>query len=402
MSKADATPLGTFPTGLSGPGAQLEPYEWFAERRSDGPVVYDPARGCYDVFGYETVKGVLGDHERFSSDPLTHPDNTKEELSIISTSILYQDPPRHGELRSVVDDFFYPGAIKELTPDIEGIANELIDDVIANSGRTGEFDLVEQFAYPLPVLVISGLLGIPREDHARFREWSTAIVSSAEPGDDLDLEQGQQAYTEMEAYFEGLLDDRRSNPRDDLLSRLVAAGDLSEEEMFGFAVLLLAAGNLTTTNLIANAVWSMAGAGYTDAVRSGAVDLELAIEEVLRYRSPVQALHRWTTEDLTLGEHDLPAGTSVVVWINAANRDPAAFEDAESFVPDRHPNPHIAFGHGIHTCLGASLARLEGRIALRNFLERFERLDPVTAGLQPQGSVMVYGPASLPIRYVAA
>lgn len=402
MSDVDATPLGTFPTGLHGPDAQLEPYDWFARCRAEGPVVYDPTRGCYDVFGYEAVKGVLGDHERFSSDPLTHPNNTEEDLTIVSNSILYQDPPRHDELRSVVDDFFYPGAIRELTPDIESLANDLLDEVIRDSGQTGEFEFVEGFAYPLPVMVIAGLLGIPPEDHARFREWSTAIVASADPGDELDLEQSQQAYTEMEAYFEALLEDRRADPRDDLLSRLVAAGDLSAAEMFGFAVLLLAAGNLTTTNLIANAVWSFGEGGYTNAVRSGSVDLEPAIEEVLRYRSPVQALHRWTSEELTLGDANLTDGTSVVVWVNAANRDPAAFEDAESFVPDRRPNPHIAFGHGVHTCLGASLARLEGRIALRTLFERFEHLEPVTEGLRPQGSVMVYGPASLPVRYEAA
>lgn len=142
MSEAEATPLGTFPTGLHGSDAQLEPYDWFARRRAEGPVVYDPTRSCYDVFGYEAVKGVLGDHERFSSDPLTHPNNTEEELSIINASILYLDPPRHDQLRSVVDDFIYPGAIKELTPDIEGLANDLLEQVLREPGHTGEFDLV--------------------------------------------------------------------------------------------------------------------------------------------------------------------------------------------------------------------------------------------------------------------
>lgn len=403
MGEGDPTPLGTFPEGLQGPEAKLEPYLWFDRCRSDGPVRYDPIRDCYDVFDFDGVRQVLREYERFSSDPLTDPNQTEADLNIISRSILYQDSPRHDELRSVVDDFFHPGAIKELTPDIEGIANELLDRVISDAGENaGEFDLVRRFAYPLPVTVIAGLLGIPPEDHARFREWSTAIVTSSAPGEASQRETLDQAYAEMQTYFGDLIAERRETPQNDLLSRLVATGDLSEDEMFAFAILLLAAGNLTTTNLIANAVWCLGDAGYTDEVRTGSQDIELAIEEALRFRSPVQALHRWTTEDLTLGGQNIPAGTSVVGWINAANRDPEAFENADKFVPDRRPNRHLAFGQGIHACLGASLARLEGRVALSSLLERFDHVDPVIEDIQPIGSVMVYGPGSLPVQYRTA
>lgn len=400
MSDAGPTPLGTFPDGLQATESQLRPYDWFAHCRETGPVIYDSARACYDVFDYPGVKRVLSEHNQFSSDPRTNPNNTEADLNIISRSILYQDSPRHDELRSVVDDFFKPGTIKELTPDIEGIANDLLDAVVADCGEgEGEFDLVQWYAYPLSVIVIAGLLGIPREDRDRFREWSTAIVASSSQGDDSKRDVQQQAYADMETYFDGLLADRREDPREDLLSRLVQAGNLSDDEMFAFAILLLAAGNLTTTNLIANAIWCLGDEGYLNDVRSGSKDLELAIEEVLRYRSPGQALHRWTTEDLALGGEEIPAGTSVVAWINAANRDPVAFEDAQSFIPDRRPNRHIAFGQGIHTCLGASLARLEGRIAISTLLERFDHLVPLTDDLLPLGSVMIYGPRSLPVRY---
>ena len=399
MSDVGPTPLGTFPSGLQTEAAQLNPYEWFGHCRDAGPVVHDQTRGCYDVFDYEGVTQVLGDHERFSSDPRTHPNNLEDDLTAISRSILYQDPPRHDELRSIVDDFFTPGAIKELTPNIEAVAEDLLDDVIDEAGTaTGRFDLVHSFAYPFPVMVIAGLLGVPPEDHDRFRSWSTTIVASSQPGDD-QQQAGPQAYAEMEAYFQELLDERRANPRADLLSRLVQTGDLSDDEVFGFAVLLLAAGNLTTTNFITNAVWSFHEAGCTDAIHAGDVDLELALEEVLRYRSPVQGLQRWTTTDISFKGHDIPAGTSVVAWINAANRDPAMFDDAESFVPERRPNRHVAFGQGIHICLGASLARLEGRIALEVLTNRFERLEPVLADMQPLGSVMIYGPRTFPVRH---
>lgn len=399
MSDANPTPLGTFPDGLRGADAQLFPYDWFERSRKAGPVVHDETRNCYDVFDYDGVQQVLRDHERFSSDPRSNPVNREQDLTVISSSILYQDPPRHTELRSVVDDFFTPGAIKELTPDIEGLAISLLDEIVTESGPSGEFDLVQRYAYPLPVMVIAGLLGIPPEDHGRFREWSTAIVASAEPGESHDHEAHNRAYVEMQAYFEDLLEARREAPEEDLLSRLVQAGDLSDDEMFAFAILLLAAGNLTTTNLIANAVWCLDEGEYTAAVRDGRLDVEVAIEEVLRYRSPVQALQRWATEDLTFGGHEIPAGRCVVGWINAANRDPSAFDEADSFVPDRRPNRHLAFGQGIHACLGASLARLEGRVALTTLLDRFDRLEAKTAEMAPFGSVMVYGPRTLPVRY---
>lgn len=402
MSRSDATPLGTFPEALQRPDRQLEPFDWYREQRADGAVRYDDRRGCFDVFDYETVKRVLRDVETFSSDPTTHPDNEPEELSVMSRSMLYADPPRHTELRSVVDDFFKPGAIKELAPDVEVIADDLLD-VIVDRGD-GAVEFVGEFAYPLPVTVIAGLLGVPPEDRDRFREWSTAVVGASEMAEDTQRARDDmmETYAEMNAYFLDLLEARRAAPRDDLLSRIVETGDLTDEEVFGFCNLLLVAGNVTTTNLLANAVWTFDAFDGFEALRGDRDAIALAVEEVLRYRSPVQAMQRWATTDVTLGGQNVSRGESVVAWIGAANRDPDAFHEADSFVPDRQPNRHLAFGQGIHTCLGSSLARLEATTALDRLLDRLGGLEAETDGLPPSGSMMVYGPRSLPLRYEAA
>ncbi len=400
MSDQNVRPMDAFPRPLRSPDAQLDPFDWYRRQRTAGGVRYDEARECYDVFDYETVKRVLADHETFSSNKFTSGEYTEENTTVISQSMLHQDPPRHTELRETVEDFFKPGTVAELAPDIEQMADDLLDDAIEDS--TGEFDLVEAFAYPLPVTVIAGLLGVPPEDRDQFREWSMSLVatSTGDAGEGSDrAEKKLSIYAELEAYFEELLAARRADPQDDLLSRIAATGELSAEEMFGFVVLLLIAGNVTTTSLLTNAVWTLGEHDHFEDLRGDDEALELAVEEVLRYRSPVRTMERWTTEAVTLGDHEVPAGSSVVAWLGSANRDAAVFEDADAFVPDRQPNRHVAFGHGVHTCLGASLARLEAKTALTALLDRFETIDPATEDLPATGSMLVYGPRSLPVRY---
>lgn len=399
MSDQTTSPLGVFPEALEDPSTRLEPHRWYRTQRTTGPVHYDNTRDCYDVFDYETVKRVLADDTTFSIDRVAHGDATREETNVLSESMLFQDPPRHTELRGTVEDFFKPGAIKELAPDIRAIANELIDDIV--DGAEGTFDFVQAFAYPLPVTTIAGVLGIPPEDHAQFRDWSTAAVRTGSRGVDASdrREELMAAHEAMRNYFSDLLENRRAEPKDDLLSRIATSGALSEEEVFGFTNLLLVAGNITTTNLLANAVWCFQEHDLFDDLREEQDSLETAIEEVLRYRSPVPARQRCTKHQVSLGGHELPAGSDVVAWIGAANRDPQAFDNPDMFIRTRHPNRHIAFGHGRHICLGASLARLEARIALSVLLDRFESLTPLLDKLKPSESMIVYGPQSLPVRY---
>lgn len=401
MSEQEALPQGTFPQGLRDPEAQLDPFDWYDRQRRTGPVHYDEIRNCYDVFDYENAKWILSGTETFSVDGVAHGDRTEEGTNVLADSMLYQDPPRHTDLRGGVEDFFTPGAIKELAPDIRALADELIDTAVTKSD--GTFDFIESFAYPLPVTTIAGILGIPEEDRDQFRSWSTAAIqadSNAEASQDR-REELIETHQTMRKYFSKILEHRRQEPKDDLLSRLVQLDSLSVEEIFGFTNLLLVAGNVTTTSLIANTVWTLGENDWFEELRGNEELIEQAVEEVLRYRSPVQIRPRYTKESVAVGDYEVPEGSAIVVWIGSANRDPDAFKEPDTFDPTRHPNRHIGFGHGIHICLGAALARLEGRTALERLLDSFEAWQPVVDGIEPSGSMIVYGPSSLPIRYQA-
>jgi cytochrome P450 len=263
-------------------------------------------------------------------------------------------------------------------------------------------DVVQDLAYPLPVIVIAEMLGIPSEDRARFKRWSDEVVAPAGGLDDMEL---TSAHYEMGAYFMDLLRERRSSPRDDLISGLIAAeidGEhLSEIELVGFCMLLLVAGNETTTNLIANAILCLdENPAAAAALRSNPRLLPGAIEEALRHRSPVQSMFRVTTKPVELSGTLIPEDESVVAWIGSANRDPAQFPAADDFQIDRSPNRHLAFGHGIHFCLGAPLARLEDRIALAAILERLGDFGvDGKKPLEPLPGTIVYGVKSLPITF---
>jgi cytochrome P450 len=363
--------------------------------RRESPVLRDPTSGVWMVFGFDDVRTALSDHSRFSSDfsRLSGGDRSGLGASVIST-----DPPRHRQLRSLVTQAFTPKAVEALRPRIEEIVDELLDGVAAR----GRLDVVEDLAYPLPVIVIAEMLGIPSADRARFKRWSDDVVAPPSGLDDIEL---TSAHYEMGAYFMQLLNERRDDPREDLISALLAAeieGErLSEIELVGFCMLLLVAGNETTTNLIANAILCFdEHPAATAALRSNPQLLPGAIEEVLRHRSPVQSMFRVTTEPVELSGTRIPPDQSVVAWIGSANRDPAQFPAADQFQIDRSPNRHLAFGHGIHFCLGAPLARLEARVALSAILGRLGefRVDR-DVQLEALPGTIVYGVRSLPVTF---
>lgn len=406
MSASDLEGIQAFPEELSGREARLEPFDWYAEMRDRAPVRYDPGRATWDVFRYDEVKAVLNDDERFSASPrnvagFEEPDDGGFMLE----TMLQQDPPRHDELRSVVDDAFEPREIQELEPTIRELASELLDDALARA--EGEIDLVEDLAYPLPVVVIADLLGVPRDERDQFKEWSDTLVRGATEDTDAEAfqEQQMQAGQEMATYFMGKIEDRRENPRDDLLTTIATAegeaGQLDHREALGTCMLLLVAGNITTTNLVTNAVRCF-DAHETDLfarLSDGGRELSTAIEEVLRYRSPVQAMTRATTETVELGGETIEAGERLAVWLGSANRDERQFTDADTFVPDRSPNQHLAFGHGTHYCLGAPLARLEAKVALDVLTDRLSGIEVADTELEPVRSSFIYGVESLPVRY---
>ncbi|WP_117595512.1 cytochrome P450 [Haloprofundus halophilus] len=407
MSSADPQGLQAFPDELAGRESWLEPFEWYREMRDDAPVRYDASRGSWDVFRYDDVKRVLDDDETFSVDPerasdYVEPENEGEGL--ILQTMLFEDPPRHDVLRGVVEEPFRPRAIRQLEPRIRELTTEILDDVLDDA--SGEMDIVDDLAYPVPVMVIAELLGVPAEKRDQFKTWSDTLVEAA--SDDIDaqayVEEQQQVQMEMAWYFLELIEDRRENPRDDLISTIVTAelddgSKLTREEALGTCILLLVAGNITTTNLVTNAVRCFDEADHFDAVRGDDRALSTAIEEVLRYRSPVQAMTRIATRDVEVQGATIEAGDRIVVWLGSGNRDERTFDDAGTFVPDRAPNQHLGFGHGTHYCLGAPLARLEAKVVLSELLDRVTDLRVAETELSPTRSSFIYGVESLPVEF---
>ncbi|MDZ7730239.1 MAG: cytochrome P450 [Natrialbaceae archaeon] len=368
-----------WPTELEPAPQRVEPFDWYRANREQGPIHYDPERDAYDVFTHEANTAILMDHERFSSesdDPGAPP------------SMLTADPPKHTRHREAVDEFFEPGAVAALEDDIRETAVPLIDAAV----EEGRFDVVDAFAYRLPIETIATLLGVPPEDREQFKEWSDRAVASAQLTGDSDPQTRRRRIMEIGSYILEIMEERRSAPQDDLISDVATAEghDLSDSEQMGLYLLLLIAGNITTTNLITNTVWCLANWGLVDSVRDREI-IPQAIEETLRYRSPVQRTRRIVSEPVEVAGQNFEPGDWVVCWLGAANRDPAVFDDPGRFIPDRSPNPHLSFGRGIHFCLGASLARLEARIVIEALLERVETIDLVETEYQPVSSAFIYG-----------
>lgn len=373
--------------------ARLNPFPWYRHMRQAQPVGYDARHHAWSIFRYDDVQRALSDYASFSSQ---FSGGTQSIDQPFAASMISTDPPRHRQLRSLVTQAFTPRAIEALAPRIETIVAELLDQV----DDRGRMDAIHDLSYPLPVVVIAELLGVPPDQRERFKQWSDAVVSMSSSGE----MSHYRAVQEMVGYFTELIERRRQDPRDDLISRLIAAEiagqHLTLPELMGFCALLLVAGNETTTNLIGNALLCFAEQPETwERLRREPALLPQAIEEVLRHRSPVQSMFRVAAAPVEMAGQTIPKGAPVVVWIGSANRDEAQFPDSDRFDVDRQPNRHIAFGYGIHYCLGAPLARLEARIALGAMLRCFDtfRLQPGVA-LEALPSMIVYGVRSLPIE----
>jgi len=378
----------------------LDPFPQYERMRATAPVFQDDHSGSWHVFRYDDVQRVLSEHATFSS--RMGGDNPSGTGQLFASSLITTDPPRHRQLRSLVTQAFTPKAVDALAPRIAGLTDELMAEI---AGK-GSADLIRDLAYPLPVIVISELMGIPSEDRERFKHWSDVIVSQTRT---LPASETQDSTTsEMVEYFLALIDQRRSRPGTDLISSLLAAEidgqKLTVPELLGFCALLLVAGNETTTNLIGNAVLCLAESpGTLERLLSEPALVPQALEEVLRFRSPVQSMYRVAVADTVVGDHLIPAGAPIVAWIGSANRDGQQFQRAAEFDVDRNPNRHLAFGHGIHFCLGAPLARLEARIALEALLSRLPGLSVASgAQLERMDSSIVYGLKELPVTWQPA
>ncbi len=380
---------------LFSPEARRNPYPAYDQLRRLAPVAQDPGTGFWMAFSYDAVKRVLQDHEAFSS---RHGP---------ADWMIFLDPPRHSKLRALVAQAFTPRSVANLEPRIRELSRELLDPMI----ERGAMDLATDFAVPLPMMVIAEMLGIPVADRPRFVRWNDAILamSYSVVGAGETARAAAAEFTvvtgEMSVYLAELLEHRRSAPGDDLLTRLLHAeldGErLNHHEILAFFQLLLLAGSETTTNLINNAI--LCFLDHPDQLaRLGAEPglLPSAIEEVLRYRAPLQWMYRVPTRAVDFDGQTIPAGKLMLAMIGSANRDPLQFQDADRFDITRDPNPHLAFGHGIHFCLGASLARLESRVALTELLWRLKGLALASdEPWEPRPGLHVHGPTRLPIRF---
>ncbi|HEY7118830.1 MAG TPA: cytochrome P450 [Tepidisphaeraceae bacterium] len=378
--------------------ARRNPYPIYAHLREHSPVLREPHSGLWMVFDYAGVNRVLTDHETFSS--RYGPD-----------WLIFKDPPKHTKLRALISRAFTPRSVVNLEPRIGELTRELLDPLV---GR-GQMDLAGDFSVQLPMMVIAEMLGIPTADCGLFKTWADVILDmsyTVVPGEERREEAARATANfvactaETADYLARLLRQRQTTPGDDLLTRLAQAEvdgqRLTPEQILGFFQLLLLAGSETTTNLINNAILCFIEHPEELArVRADPSLLPRAIEEVLRYRSPLQWIYRVAKRDVEMADGQvLPTGKLVLAMIGSANHDPRQFPDPERFDVARDPNPHIAFGHGPHFCLGAPLARLEARVALTELLGRLKDIRLASdRPWEPRRGLHVHGPSRLPIQF---
>jgi cytochrome P450 len=397
---------------LFDPVFKADPYPTYARLRSSAPVhraTLPDGRGVWLITRYEDVLAVLKD-ERFVKNwrsALTPEQRAEiptipEVMKPLSQNMLDTDPPDHERLRALVSKAFTPRLIERMRPRVQAIADGLLDAVQDRGGM----DLIDDYAFPLPITVIAELLGVPAEDRNNFREWSDAAVSGNASQEYLEeiLIPHMQAFTD---YLRALFEEKHANPRDDLVSALVQAeeaGDkLSEDELLGMVFLLLVAGHETTVNLIGNGVLALLQ--HPDQLRKLKDDPSLikpAVEELLRYDGPVEtSTERFAREDVDMGRTVIPRGEMVLVVLAAADHDPERFSDPDNLDITRTDNRHLAFGKGIHHCLGAPLARMEGQIAISTLLGRMPnlRLKGSPESLSWRPGMILRGLRGLPVEF---
>ena len=361
---------------LSDPDILANPYPAFDRERAAAPVAWHEASGRWLVFAHPLCDAALRDRRLGRIWRDREPATRLEPFNLLHRNqMMENEPPEHGRLRRVVSRAFARGHVERLRPQVRALGSELLD-------RIGDepFDVIGEYAEPLPVLVIAELLGAPREDFRSLRTWSQAIVRMYEPVVPPEAEAAAVAASaDFASYLRELIEDRRARPRNDLLSDLVraqAGGEaLSDDEVLASAILLLNAGHEASVNVFGNGLVALLGAGDSrERLVAGDVGYDTAVEEMLRYDSALQLFERTATRAVRLGDVEVAEGDTVAVLLGAANRDPAVFDAPDRFDAGRDPNPHLAFGAGLHFCLGAPLARMELVESLRLLLTRLPGL----------------------------
>jgi cytochrome P450 len=367
------------------------PHPVYAALREERPVHLNERPQFWAISRFEDVEAALRQWPVFSSASGI----TLDGFSGIKPMIILMDPPRHAELRRVLQKAFTAKRIGAQECLLRHTARALLDEISSED----EVDLVSRFTGPFPIMVIAEMLGVDPCDRDLFKEWSNGIMATVAG----DYESLVSNYEHIFDYFRGVIAARRSSPHDDLLTALVQAEvdghKLADDDILGFCALLLIAGNETTTNLLGNAATVLAA--HPDARAEIVADMSLlpnAIEEVLRFEGPVPTLTRTTTTDIEISGHTISAGEKVMLLLAAANRDPRIFDDADCFDIHRLGRRHIAFGSGIHFCMGANLARLEARVALEELLRRFPEYRVTADTVSYFNTPSIRGPKALRVR----
>jgi len=382
-----------------------DPYPLYRQMRDEAPVHFDG--WAWNLTRHADVLLAFSD-PRFASDRFGTPDwlepdearRVKPLYDVTNLFMLFMDPPDHTRLRSLVAQAFSARMVESVKPKIQTAVDELLDRV----APSGQMDVIADLANPLPGIVIAEMLGVPKEDQPRFKDWANDYARFLGTlGDNPDLrEAANRAVIELSDYIREVAAQRRAEPRDDLITALVQAeaeGErLTHDELVATCFLLLFAGNETTTNLIGNGTLTLLrNSDAHQQLRENPSLIRTAIEEFLRWESPVQLTGRLVIEDLEIGGQRVLAGQSVRTILGAANRDPSQFDNPETFDITRRPNRHIAFAHGIHFCLGAPLARAEGQIAVNTLVQRFPALAATTNEVEWQRNHVFRALASLPV-----
>jgi len=388
------------------PEFHADPYPFYHRMRETDPVHLSPL-GLWVLTRYEDCVTSLRD-PRFGRDGfeaiLSAQYGEESETGRLPRSMLFRDPPDHTRLRALVNRAFTPRVIEGMRGQIQAVVDRLLDRV----ERHGHMDVIADLAYPLPVTVICDMLGVPEGDHEQMKDWSSDIIRSLDaigiPSDDSVVERGRVGRRGIAEYFRALLPERRRHPRADLLSSLIAVeeqGDrLTEGELLATCVLLFIAGHETTVNLIGNGLLALLRhPGELVRLRAEPGLIGSAVEELLRFDSPVQRTARITNAEVVVGGKTLPPGAFVVTAIGAANRDPRHFPDPDRLDIGRTENRHIAFGFGIHFCLGAPLARVEGQLALGALMRRMPKLRLTGSDLEWRESSTLRGLKAFPVEF---